>query len=163
MKPIKLDLNSRLFQAMIWINETTSVYYRKNEWDTCSLLRHMLYTFSIGLLFRIFPTVFMASLACSLLYLTGVAGYLTTAVVAARLWGYEATNDWIVFLMGFVGGILLVAGVTLFVSVVWVVLETIPHLVRKFQPRRNLEKEPGPIGVLFRSFKEKHCSKITFD
>lgn len=155
MQQITLNLESRFFRIVRWLSGKSKGWYTGQDWDTCSLTNHVLYVTVRGVLG-------LMCLVAVALFVAFIVAFLVAAVggAATHLYnGYDLnTAVWWHWPLLFILGCAVIAAVLGAVVGVFIAcLQTAKYLRKEV-----VYREPTQIGTLYRSWKDKTCSKVKF-
>lgn len=142
--------DSHLIRTMAWINKESLSWYRTQDWDTCSLTRHVLFTFLVHLPARIFVWT------CLIGAVSAVAYGLGAAIHAELLGGPKKPDLALTHIY-----VLISLGVLVISMVIAVLVAIVGKLcAMAFDLLRGNAANIKIEATLFKSWKEKHCSRI---
>lgn len=142
--------HSRLIRTMAWINKENLSWYRSQDWDTCSLTRHVLFTFLVHLPARIFVWACLIGAVSAVTFGLGAAIH-TDIFGGPKKPDLALTHIYILISLG--------------VLVLCVIAAVLAAIVGKLcvMAFDSLQGKAPSIKIeatLFKSWKEKHCSRI---
>lgn len=142
--------HSRLIRTLAWINKENLSWYRSQDWDTCSLLRHVLFTFLVHLPARIFVW------ACLVGAVSAVAFGLGAGIHAELLGGSKKPDLALthIYILISLGVLVLAAAIAVLLAIAGKLCAMAFDLLPGKTSSIKIE------ATLFKSWKEKHCSRI---
>ena len=148
MNPVTFDTNSVFFKVLMFSSGRNQFWYKRQDWDTCSLLRHCLFVF----LLRLPVSGLLLSIPIFILCVgIGSIGY----GIMAEYFGISPT--WYFYpaylLLGVIASAVVIC---LFGAICWAIsgcYELITKPSERITP-------PSPIGVMYASWKDKVCAKV---
>lgn len=151
MKETELDLNGPLIKCLCWINDRNSMYYETREWDSCSFLNHVLYTFLVVGLVRL-----LIGCVCVAFFLA-VTGTLGATILESGL-KIPVQDPYMASLAVFTGVLVIVVVISIAAMIVGLSI----WLRIKYDMYCLKTSSTSTIAVMYRNWREKRCNKIKF-